>query len=186
MSCSAHICCCLTQVDQVDETCERTDDSKSASTASQLGMANLGGVFVFLIGGLTIALLTALIEFLINAFVNSKTDRVRRLYNSSMRKVCSDFSLLTENVTYNGFVACSYICPRTYQKGVFGICLLNNITWETWCNQYRLQKLTTALCGTFFVNRVKSLHTNNTWYVMSELWYQSCDVRAVMSYGGEK
>ena len=39
-------------------------------------MNNLGGVFVFLIGGLALALLIALIEFLVNAFVNSKTDKV--------------------------------------------------------------------------------------------------------------
>lgn len=56
--------------------CKLGDEVKSETTASQLGMDNLGGVFVFLIGGLGLALLIALIEFLINAFVNSKTDRV--------------------------------------------------------------------------------------------------------------
>lgn len=56
--------------------CQSTDDPQQQSTASQLGMANLGGVFVFLIGGLALALFIALIEFLINAFVNSKTDKV--------------------------------------------------------------------------------------------------------------
>lgn len=46
-------------------------------------MNNLGGVFVFLIGGLALALLIALIEFLINAFVNSKADKVSYLLSHS-------------------------------------------------------------------------------------------------------
>jgi len=54
------------------------DESSSSSKAAQLGMPNLGGVFVFLIGGLALALFIALIEFVINAFVNSKTDGVRK------------------------------------------------------------------------------------------------------------
>ena len=50
-------------------------------------MNNLGGVFVFLIGGLALALLIALIEFLVNAFVNSKTDKVIVIFVSSIGHV---------------------------------------------------------------------------------------------------
>ena len=69
---------------QVDNPkCKAVDDSKSASTAAQLGMDNLGGVFVFLISGLLLALIIAIVEFVINAFVNSKTDRVRQLHTGN-------------------------------------------------------------------------------------------------------
>lgn len=63
--------------------CDTTEESKSPTAAAQLGMNNLGGVFVFLIGGLALALLIALIEFLINAFVNSKADKVSYLLSHS-------------------------------------------------------------------------------------------------------
>ena len=58
-------------------TCRETDDPMSSTSASQLGMDNLGGVFVFLVGGLALALIIAVLEFLVIAVVNSKTDRVR-------------------------------------------------------------------------------------------------------------
>ena len=39
-------------------------------------MDNLGGMFVFLSGGLALALLIAVLEFFVNAVVSSKSDRV--------------------------------------------------------------------------------------------------------------
>lgn len=84
----------LVFVFQVDQTtCDTTDESKSSSNASQLGMNNLGGVFVFLIGGLALALLIALIEFLVNAFVNSKTDKVRMTRECIMKHSACFFGI---------------------------------------------------------------------------------------------
>jgi len=83
---------CATSVPcfQVDSPkCLTTDDSKSPSSASKLGLKNLGGIFVFLIGGLGLALIIAIIEFIVNATVNSKTDKVSIEYISL--KVCLQF-----------------------------------------------------------------------------------------------
>ncbi|KAF6017885.1 hypothetical protein EB796_023824 [Bugula neritina] len=66
--------------------CLTTDDSKSPSSASKLGLKNLGGIFVFLIGGLGLALIIAIIEFIVNATVNSKTDK--QTLCSEIREEC--------------------------------------------------------------------------------------------------
>ncbi|XP_067946370.1 glutamate receptor ionotropic, kainate 2-like [Watersipora subatra] len=60
----------------VDNTkCKVEDDSKASSTAAQLGLPNLGGVFVFLLAGLLLAFVIAILEFVINAFINSRADK---------------------------------------------------------------------------------------------------------------
>lgn len=43
---------------------------------AKLGIKNLGGVFVILAAGLVLSMIMALVEFLINAMVNSKSDKV--------------------------------------------------------------------------------------------------------------
>ncbi|XP_067946390.1 glutamate receptor ionotropic, kainate 2-like [Watersipora subatra] len=55
--------------------CEQREDSVSSTNAAQLGMDNLGGVFVFLVGGFALALTIAILEFCVNAVVSSKSDR---------------------------------------------------------------------------------------------------------------
>lgn len=43
--------------------CQQDDISKSSSTANELGLANVGGVFVVLMGGMGIACVIAVCEF---------------------------------------------------------------------------------------------------------------------------
>ena len=43
--------------------CFQDDTSKSSSTANELGLANVGGVFVVLMGGMGIACVIAVCEF---------------------------------------------------------------------------------------------------------------------------
>lgn len=43
--------------------CQQDDTSKSSSTANELGLANVGGVFVVLMGGMGIACVIAVCEF---------------------------------------------------------------------------------------------------------------------------
>ncbi len=56
-------------------TCNNDDKTKE-SKASSLGIANVGGIFVVLMAGLIIAVITAVIEFMWNSKRNAKTDRV--------------------------------------------------------------------------------------------------------------
>jgi ionotropic kainate glutamate receptor 2 len=57
-------------------TCSRDDKSKEGK-ANALGVDNIGGVFVVLLGGLAVAILTAIIEFCISSKKNAQNQRVR-------------------------------------------------------------------------------------------------------------
>ncbi|KAH3735863.1 hypothetical protein DPMN_042421 [Dreissena polymorpha] len=50
-------------------------DDKKDSKASALGVENVGGIFVFLIGGLALAVVVAFIEFVWNSKTNAREDR---------------------------------------------------------------------------------------------------------------
>ena len=56
-------------------TCNH-DDKKGDSKANSLGVANVGGIFVVLFVGLTMAVITAIIEFMWNSRKNAAADRV--------------------------------------------------------------------------------------------------------------
>ncbi|KAL8560806.1 hypothetical protein ACOMHN_064091 [Nucella lapillus] len=56
------------------DTCVRDDDSKS-SKANALGVENVGGIFVVLMGGLALAVLVAICEFLWRSGRNARADR---------------------------------------------------------------------------------------------------------------
>lgn len=58
-------------------TCSRDDKSKEGK-ANALGVDNIGGVFVVLLGGLAVAIVTAIFEFCINSKRNAQNLRVRR------------------------------------------------------------------------------------------------------------
>jgi ionotropic kainate glutamate receptor 2 len=60
-------------------TCSRDDKSKEGK-ANALGVDNIGGVFVVLLGGLAVAILTAIIEFCIKSKKNAQNQRVRYSY----------------------------------------------------------------------------------------------------------
>lgn len=51
-------------------------DEKKDSKASALGVENVGGIFVFLIGGLSVAILVAVMEFVWNSKTNAREDKV--------------------------------------------------------------------------------------------------------------
>ncbi|KAL1436208.1 hypothetical protein MTO96_010945 [Rhipicephalus appendiculatus] len=55
-------------------TCNRDDKNKEGK-ANALGLANIGGVFVVLLCGLAVAILTAIMEFCINSRKHAQTDR---------------------------------------------------------------------------------------------------------------
>ncbi|CAG2112247.1 unnamed protein product [Medioppia subpectinata] len=55
-------------------TCSRDDKSKEGK-ANALGVDNIGGVFVVLLGGLAVAILTAIIEFCVNSKKNAVNQR---------------------------------------------------------------------------------------------------------------
>lgn len=57
-------------------TCSRDDKSKEGK-ANALGVDNIGGVFVVLLGGLAVAILTAIIEFCISSKKNAQNQRVK-------------------------------------------------------------------------------------------------------------
>jgi ionotropic glutamate receptor len=60
-------------------TCHR-DDQKD-SKANSLGVENVGGIFVVLLGGLTLAVITAVIEFIYKSRKNAREDRVSIVTN---------------------------------------------------------------------------------------------------------
>lgn len=54
-----------------------TEDKKGESKANELGIANVGGIFVVLFVGLALAIVVAIVEFVIYSNKNAKTDKVR-------------------------------------------------------------------------------------------------------------
>lgn len=56
-------------------TCSRDDKSKEGK-ANALGIDNIGGVFVVLLAGLAVAILTAIIEFCFNSREKAHSQRV--------------------------------------------------------------------------------------------------------------
>lgn len=62
--------------------CNKND--KKDSKASALGVENVGGIFVFLIGGLSVAVVIAFIEFVWNSKTNASEDKVR--YNCTYER----------------------------------------------------------------------------------------------------
>ncbi|XP_037080703.1 glutamate receptor ionotropic, kainate 2-like isoform X2 [Pollicipes pollicipes] len=56
------------------DVCNR-DEKKSESKASELGIENIGGVFVVLLCGLSLAIIVAVLEFCWNSKKNAQTDR---------------------------------------------------------------------------------------------------------------
>ncbi|XP_064627648.1 glutamate receptor ionotropic, kainate 2-like isoform X6 [Lineus longissimus] len=55
-------------------TCNRKD--KKDSKAHELGVQNVGGIFVVLLAGLALAVIVAVMEFIVNSRKNAKSDRV--------------------------------------------------------------------------------------------------------------
>ncbi|XP_074662536.1 glutamate receptor ionotropic, kainate 2-like [Tubulanus polymorphus] len=55
-------------------TCNR--DDKKESKANELGVENVGGIFVVLVAGLALAVIVAVIEFIWNSKHNAQTDRL--------------------------------------------------------------------------------------------------------------
>lgn len=60
-------------------TCVRDDDNKG-SKANALGVQNVGGIFVVLMGGLTLAVIVAICEFVWKSRKNAREDRVCSLH----------------------------------------------------------------------------------------------------------
>ncbi|XP_032457765.1 glutamate receptor ionotropic, kainate 2 isoform X2 [Nasonia vitripennis] len=67
----------------------RDETSKSSSTASELGLANVGGVFVVLMGGMGIACVVAVCEFL---WKSRKIAVEERRQRSSEKPICIGFT----------------------------------------------------------------------------------------------
>lgn len=67
-----------------DTTCNK--DDKKDSKASSLGVANVGGIFVVLMVGLCLAIITAIIEFVWNSRKNARHDRVNSIMIEKSRK----------------------------------------------------------------------------------------------------
>ena len=55
-------------------------DDKTESKANALGVENVGGIFVVLIGGLTCAVIVAFLEFVWNSKKNATEDKVSYVY----------------------------------------------------------------------------------------------------------
>ena len=55
------------------------DESKKSKNANALGVTNVGGVFVVLIGGMFAGFLIALLEFLWKSWKNARVDKVRNM-----------------------------------------------------------------------------------------------------------
>ena len=55
------------------------DESKKSKNANALGVTNVGGVFVVLIGGMFAGFLIALLEFLWKSWKNARVDKVRNI-----------------------------------------------------------------------------------------------------------
>ncbi|XP_047990093.1 glutamate receptor ionotropic, kainate 2 isoform X1 [Leguminivora glycinivorella] len=62
----------------------RDETSKSSSTANELGLANVGGVFVVLMGGMGVACVIAVCEFVWKSRKVAVDERVSLPYNESM------------------------------------------------------------------------------------------------------
>src|SRR5258708_38460169 len=58
-------------------TCSRDDKNKEGK-ANALGVDNIGGVFVVLLAGLAVAIITAIVEFCWNSRKNAHNQRVSR------------------------------------------------------------------------------------------------------------
>ncbi|GBP84886.1 Glutamate receptor ionotropic, kainate 2 [Eumeta japonica] len=67
----------------------RDETSKSPSTANELGLANVGGVFVVLMGGMGVACVIAVCEFV---WKSRKVAVDERLLNSDQASLCSEMA----------------------------------------------------------------------------------------------
>ena len=63
-------------------TCNN-EEKKQESKASSLGIANVGGIFVVLCVGLTLAVITAVVEFTWNSKKHERNERVCMLFYAS-------------------------------------------------------------------------------------------------------
>lgn len=63
--------------------CSQDDTSKSSSAANELGLANVGGVFVVLLGGMGVACVIAVAEFVWKSRKVAVEERVRLSHNSN-------------------------------------------------------------------------------------------------------
>ncbi|XP_023228291.1 glutamate receptor ionotropic, kainate 2-like [Centruroides sculpturatus] len=70
--------------------CSR-DDKNKESKANSLGVDNIGGVFVVLLCGLAIAILTAIFEFFWNSRKNAQTER-NLIFCSTQQSLCSEMA----------------------------------------------------------------------------------------------
>ncbi|XP_067125926.1 glutamate receptor ionotropic, kainate 2 isoform X5 [Centruroides vittatus] len=70
--------------------CSR-DDKNKESKANSLGVDNIGGVFVVLLCGLAIAILTAILEFFWNSRKNAQTER-NLIFCSTQQSLCSEMA----------------------------------------------------------------------------------------------
>ncbi|CAH1800080.1 unnamed protein product [Owenia fusiformis] len=64
-------------------TCSRDEKSKDSTKAHSLGVANVGGVFVVLVAGLSMAILVSCVEFLYNAKRNATKEKTHSCAGSS-------------------------------------------------------------------------------------------------------
>ena len=67
-------------------TCNN-DDKKQESNANPLGLENVGGIFVVLITGLSLAVIAAVVEFIWNSRKNAAADRVCIASQNTMIKL---------------------------------------------------------------------------------------------------
>ena len=56
--------------------CDGKESSATAGKASPLGVYNVGGIFVVLMGGLALSVIVGLIEFIVKSRKNAREDRV--------------------------------------------------------------------------------------------------------------
>lgn len=59
------------------ENCEAENSGTTAGKANPLGVYNVGGIFVVLMGGLALSVIVAIVEFIVKSRQNAKEDRVR-------------------------------------------------------------------------------------------------------------
>ena len=71
-------------------TCSRDDKSKEGK-ANALGVDNIGGVFVVLLAGLAVAIITAIIEFCVNSRENAHSQRVTIAFSLSLSSSSSSY-----------------------------------------------------------------------------------------------
>lgn len=66
------------------------EDSQSAASGSELGLPNVGGVFVVLLGGMGLACIVGVMEFVWKTRKTVQEERVSNNSNSSCRRKPSD------------------------------------------------------------------------------------------------